>query len=301
MKNAILLLGIITHAFIYGQVGINTTSPVTTLQIDKNPAANAVEGLMVPRLSGDDIFGMPVSGTTFESNLVYATSAASTPNQTGAGINLKSKGFYYWDGSIWVTIGSTTTVNNLLSFVKPMNILLNDKDTYLYGSSAFTVPAAPKLKLFDCSYVAPGDFIVENNPLATPPNFFVIWDNINSKINVPQQLLGNVMSINISLKYAETTSNADASRFVAYTGNAVFNSSLGTVTGGTKIKDLMFKKTKTSGFATIRDELVLSPVIITQEIIDYGIKLYLGSGDGSALSYYEPVLTVDYGVVNTTL
>ena len=63
----------------------------------------------------------------------------------------------------------------------------------------------------------------------------------------------------------------------------------------------MFKKTKTSGFTTVRDELVLSPIIITQEIINNGIKLYLGSGDTSAISFYEPILTIDYGVVNVTL
>ena len=46
---------------------------------------------------------------------------------------------------------------------------------------------------------------------------------------------------------------------------------------------------------------MLSPIIITQEIINNGIKLYLGSGDTSSISFYEPVFTIDYGVVNITL
>ena len=54
-------------------------------------------------------------------------------------------------------------------------------------------------------------------------------------------------------------------------------------------------------YITVKDELVLSPIIITQEIINNGIKLYLGSGDGTAISFFEPVLTIDYGVVNITL
>jgi hypothetical protein len=58
------------------------------------------------------------------------------------------------------------------------------------------------------------------------------------------------MTINISLKYQETTSNSDASRFTAYTGNAVYNATAGTVTGGTKIKDLLFKK-QNNGFTTV--------------------------------------------------
>ena len=103
------------------------------------------------------------------------------------------------------------------------------------------------------------------------------------------------------MKYPQITSNAGASRFVAYTGNAVVNTSTGNYTGGRKIKDLMFKQTKTAGFSTVRDELVLSPIIITQEIIDFGIILYLGSAENAQLDFYEPVLTIDYGVVNITL
>lgn len=302
MKSLILLFCISMHGLFYGQVGINTTVPTTTLQIDRKASSNTVEGLMIPRLTGDAIFNMPITGAALESNLVYATSPASLANQVGIGVNLKNKGFFYWDGNLWATLdNTTTTINNLLAFVKPMNILLNDVNTYPYSTNAFVVPNSPKLKLFDCSYLSPVDVIIENNPLSGPPNNFVIWDNANSKINIPQQLLGNIMSINISLKYQEITANAGASRFVAYTGNAVYNATAGTVTGGTKIKDLMFKQTKTSGFTTIRDELVLSPIIITQEMITNGIKLYLGSGDNGPISFYEPVLTIDFGVVNTTL
>lgn len=302
MKNLVLFFCISLHCSFFGQVGINTTTPNTTLQIDRKATGSSVEGLIIPRLSGDEIFNMPISGVGLESNLVYAISPASIVNQVGIGINLKNKGFFYWDGNLWVTLdNTTTTINNLLAYVKPMNILLNDVNTYPYSTNAFVVPNSPKLRLFDCSYLSPGDVIIENNPLSGPPNNFVIWDNANSKINIPQQLLGNIMSVNISLKYQEITANAGASRFVAYTGNAVYNATAGTVTGGTKIKDLMFKQTKTSGFTTIRDELVLSPIIITQEMITNGVKLYLGSGDNSPISYYEPVLTIDFGVVNTTL
>jgi len=302
MKKINLLITLLFFGLCIAQVGINTLLPTTTLQIDGKSPTTKVEGLIIPRFTGDEVFAMPISGLILESNLVYATSAASVSNQTGVGANLKGKGFYYWDGIAWVTLENvTTTVNNLLAFVKPMNILLNDINTYGFSSTPLTVPDSPKLRLFDCSYISPADFIVENNPLSGPPNNFVIWDNANSRINVPQQLLGNVMAINISLKYQEVTANAGASRFVAYTGNASYNAGAGTVTGGTKIKDLLFKQTKTSGFSTIRDELILSPIIITQDIITYGIKLYLGSGDNNPINFYEPILSIDFGVVNTTL
>lgn len=313
----LVCITLLTHVSFYGQignVGINTTNPTTTLQINGNSPSTKVEGILIPRFTGDEIYSMPIATTTSnEANLVYATSAASVANQTGRGANLKGKGFFYWDGSAWQTMDSSNvTINNLLAYVKPMNKVMVDNDGFIYPTSAFTVPSAPKLKLFDADFTVSTatvhDEIIENNPLSGPPNNFVIWDNVNHKINVPQQLLGYAITINISLKYAETTSNSDASRFVAYTGNAVYNATTGTVntnpgTGGAgqKLKDLMFKKTKTSGFTTVRDELVLSPIVISQDIIDYGIKLYLGSGDSTVLSFYEPALTIDYGVVNTTL
>lgn len=90
MKSLILFFCISLHCFLFGQVGINTTLPSTTLQIDRKVTGFSVEGLMIPRLSGDEIFIMPISGVALESNLVYATSPASVSNQVGIGINLKS-------------------------------------------------------------------------------------------------------------------------------------------------------------------------------------------------------------------
>lgn len=306
MKNFLLSLAMILFLHFNAQVGINTTEPSTTLEIVGKSPNTKVEGLIIPKFTGDEIFNMPIeSTTTNEANLVYATSAASVPNQTGKGENLKGKGFFYWDDTLkkWFSVdNSTTTINNLLAFVKPMNILMGDNDGYVYPTNAFVAPGSPGLKMMDASFTTGGaDLMVINNPLSGPPNNFQIWDNTAKLIKVPQQLLGYSITINISLKYPQTTSNADASRFVAFTGNTVVNTTNGTYSGGQKLKDLMFTKTKTSGFSTVRDELVLSPIIVTQDVIDFGIKLYLGSADGSNVSFYEPVLTIDYGVVNTTL
>lgn len=306
MKKSLLLWALIFVIHNYAQVGINTTLPSTTLEIVGQSPSTKVEGLIVPKFTGDVIYSMPIEITsTNESNLVYATSAASVANQTGKGENLKGKGFYYWDDTLkkWFSVdNSTTTINNLLAFVKPMNTLMGDNDGYVYPTTAFVAPGSPGLKMMDASFTTGGaDLMIVNNPLSGPPNNFTIWDNINKLIKVPQQLLGYSITINISLKYPQTTSNADASRFVAFTGNTVVNTTNGTYTGGQKLKDLMFTKTKTSGFTTVRDELVLSPIIVTQDVIDYGIKLYLGSADGTNVSFYEPVLTIDYGVVNTTI
>ena len=281
-------MGVFSIILTFSQVGINTTEPHESSVLHLN---SSDKGFLLPYFNITDLnLKSPVISPTIAEGLL----AYNTNTTTG-------KGIYYWDGTKWSGLGQVNFTNIYNSVIKPLNAVLNDMDTFPYLINAMVAPPSPGLRRFDCDYSAPGDDIIINNPLSGAPNNFVIWDNVNKRINVPQQLLGYSITVNISLKYQQTTSNSEASRFVAYTGNAVVNTSTGNYTGGRKIKDLMFKQTKTASFSTVRDELVLSPIIITQEIIDFGIILYLGSGDNSPISFYEPVLTIDYGVVNITL
>lgn len=227
-------MGVFSIILTFSQVGINTTEPHESSVLHLN---SSDKGFLLPYFNITDLnLKSPVISPTIAEGLL----AYNTNTTTG-------KGIYYWDGTKWSGLGQVNFTNIYNSVIKPMNAFLNDVNTYVYNSTPFSVPGSPKLKLFDCDYGSEDDIIL-NNPLSAAPNNFVIWDNVNKKINVPQQLLGQTMTINISLKYQETTSNSDASRFVAYTGNAVYSASAGTVTGGTKIKDLMFKKTKNKRF-----------------------------------------------------
>ena len=282
------IMGVFSIILTFSQVGINTTEPHESSVLHLN---SSDKGFLLPYFNITDLnLKSPVISPTIAEGLL----AYNTNTTTG-------KGIYYWDGTKWSGLGQVNFTNIYNSVIKPLNAVLNDMDTFPYLINAMVAPPSPGVRRFDCDYSAPGDDIIINNPLSGAPNNFVIWDNVNKRINVPQQLLGYSITVNISLKYQQTTSNSEASRFVAYTGNAVVNTSTGNYTGGRKIKDLMFKKTKTSSFPYVRDELVLSPIVVTQEIIDHGIILYLGSGDNSPISFYEPVLTIDYGVVNITL
>lgn len=286
---------------VHAQVGINTTAPATTLEImPKSPATN-VEGILIPKLTGDEIYSMPILPATNEGNLVYATAAAAVANQIGVGINLKERGFFYWNGTVWVSIANNNTIiNTILALVKPMNFVYGDNNDFPQGGNFFESPHTPDLKLLNPIYGNSGgtpDLIIESNPLNVQ-----MWDNATSTIQIPQQLKGYAMIINISLKYEQVSSNALSTRLAAYTGNAITDNTTGFyVSGGTKIKDVFFKLNSSSGFTYVRDELVLSPVIITQEIIDHGIKIFIGGTGNTHINYYEPVISVDYGVVNTTL
>ena len=83
-----------------GKVGINTTDPKATLDINaKTDASTQPEGILIPRLTGDQIKAMPTTDLG-ESNMIYATSPA-TGSLEGKDVNLGAKGFFYWDGSLW--------------------------------------------------------------------------------------------------------------------------------------------------------------------------------------------------------
>lgn len=306
LAHLFLIFLLVASNIAHSQVGINTTEPKTTFEIfAKNPGTK-VEGIIIPNLTGDEAYNMPISNTTgTNSNLIFVTQAASTTNQTGRGINLTERGFYYWFTDKWVSITSTTTtINNILAYVKPMNFVYGDNNDYPSGtgSASFAVPKATDLKLLNPQFGnvvsgKPNDLQIINNPLNV-----TMWDNTTSKILVPQQLKGYSINISVSLKYTETSTNSASSRLVAYTGNCTSSSAGLYTSGGTKIKDVFFKQNPTSGFNFVRDELTLSNVIVTQDIVDHGIKLFIGASDSSKTQdYYEPVITVNYGVVNTSL
>lgn len=101
MKKVILsslfLLGI--HS--YAQVGINNTSPTSTLDVTAKNATGSttnVDGLLVPRVDrqrAQSMTGIPTS------TLIYVNSIA-TGTQTGTAVNIDAIGHYFYDGAAWI-------------------------------------------------------------------------------------------------------------------------------------------------------------------------------------------------------
>ncbi|MGH1519473.1 hypothetical protein [Chryseobacterium sp. JK1] len=99
---------------VYGQVGVNTPTPQTTLDVvAKNATGSSTspDGLLVPRI--DRQRAQIMTGTTV-STLVYINSVA-TGTQAGAAVNIDTVGYYYYNGSAWVKLhnpANTTFVSN---------------------------------------------------------------------------------------------------------------------------------------------------------------------------------------------
>lgn len=87
-KNVILLMSCLAFSSVYSQVGVNTTTPETTMDIrgtNHLGAVTAKDGLLVPRVNALSVPG------TVNGQLVYLTDNNGT----------FTKGFHYWNGTAW--------------------------------------------------------------------------------------------------------------------------------------------------------------------------------------------------------
>ncbi|WP_123902634.1 autotransporter outer membrane beta-barrel domain-containing protein [Chryseobacterium elymi] len=89
------------------QVGINTETPKATLDVTaKTTDATTAEGIIAPRLTGDQIKGKDAQYIAAQTgSIVYATSASSDAGVAATKtINIDRAGYYYFDGTVWQNV-----------------------------------------------------------------------------------------------------------------------------------------------------------------------------------------------------
>lgn len=87
------------------QVGVGTDDPKATLDVVADAAtATAIDGIIPPRLTGDQLRAKTNYGSDQEGVMVYVTAADTAPE--GKTINVTEKGFYYFDSvkSTWMAM-----------------------------------------------------------------------------------------------------------------------------------------------------------------------------------------------------
>ncbi|SHE58235.1 hypothetical protein [Chryseobacterium takakiae] len=109
MKNLLAITLSIFSLIAFAQVGINNSMPKATLDITaKTTNGSKPEGLIVPRLSGDQIQAGDAQYSSDQKGLIiYATSATASP--AGKTANITAEGYYFFDGSIWQKIINTAS------------------------------------------------------------------------------------------------------------------------------------------------------------------------------------------------
>lgn len=115
MKNSKLfsVLAILAYSMnLNGQVGINTSSPTSTLDVmakNTTGTATTVDGLLIPRVDrqrAQSMNAIPIS------TLIYINSIA-TGSQTGIAANVDAVGHYFYDGIAWSKLNSASTNSNV--------------------------------------------------------------------------------------------------------------------------------------------------------------------------------------------
>lgn len=178
MKNIIFIFFSLMSINTYAQIGVNTTSPKATLDIEALPNDLGVtDGIIAPRLTGNQLSNLQNSYTSVhEGTIVYATKPADAP--AGLTINVKKEGYYYFDGSKWI------------DFVNNGNIVdTNDLNTNIYNtSSSLTGDRVVNLNGKKLDFITNSAF---NN------RFYI--SNKNKSSAVVMNLNVNKMAINSSL------------------------------------------------------------------------------------------------------
>jgi hypothetical protein len=97
-------------------IGSDTT-PNTTLEVVGKASSTTADGVMMPRLTGDELAAKDnMYGTNQTSAMVYITAAVTSSSAKTQ--NVTAAGYYYFDGTVWQAAkgnGATVTADNGLT------------------------------------------------------------------------------------------------------------------------------------------------------------------------------------------
>ena len=145
---------------VFAQVGIYTETPKTTLDVRASKTdGSAPEGIIAPRLTGDELkSGDANYGTDQNGAVVYATAAvtATTPKT----IHVTRPGYYYYDAlnSVWMAL---STGNDAWFYMPSFNLPLG---TTLGASQTFNL-----YKEYDRQFQQSGNTLFMASPNAIDP------------------------------------------------------------------------------------------------------------------------------------
>ncbi|AZA93567.1 Uncharacterised protein [Chryseobacterium nakagawai] len=130
-----------------GRIGINTPDPKATLDITaKTNGSSQAEGLMIPRLTGDQIQTMTASiQSGSESLMIYATATPASPTSKVAKIT--QPGYYFWNGTSWESMGVNSNIYTsdgaITTALASRNVDLNGKNLVFSGIGSVGIGTAP--------------------------------------------------------------------------------------------------------------------------------------------------------------
>lgn len=104
-KSLLMMVGLLFSTILFGQIGVNTTTPHATLDVvAKTTDGSTPEGIIAPRLTGNALSDASLATTPpYDINqngaIVYVTAAADASNQAGQTTLVDAPGYYYFNAT----------------------------------------------------------------------------------------------------------------------------------------------------------------------------------------------------------
>ncbi|PXV62666.1 hypothetical protein CLV62_11855 [Dysgonomonas alginatilytica] len=136
MKRILLfILGMSSIAFLQAQVGVNTYDPKVSLDVQAaSTDASTAEGLIAPRLTLAQLASKEAKYLSDQTGtIVYVTNVTGTT--TAKTKNVISVGYYYFDGTLWQSVGPD---KGMRFFYMPSIVLPTDTSDPSYNSATET-------------------------------------------------------------------------------------------------------------------------------------------------------------------
>jgi hypothetical protein len=117
MKKILFSIALIASGLVASaQVGVGTTNPQVSLQVDRSTVATDADGVLVPRVTVAELNAKATAyGANQNGTLVFVNNLTGTAeNETS---NVRSIGFYYYDATAdkWIGVGSSPAASVIVA------------------------------------------------------------------------------------------------------------------------------------------------------------------------------------------
>lgn len=143
MNKLVIGIFLLITSTLSAQVGINNSAPQATLDVTKSALSTLPDGLITPRLTGDELKAKDALYTaTQNSTVIYATVAVTIGSAKT--LNVTSPGFYYYNSNLSKWMGLNMPRFFYMPSIYFDTTMLGNfsKDLYQLYSDQFTLPKA---------------------------------------------------------------------------------------------------------------------------------------------------------------
>lgn len=146
-KTFIALSTFLINTLSFGQVGINTQTPMATLDIVASPSdLTKIDGIIAPRITGDQLkakdtlYTKTTSTNAGQTGVIIYVTDAITGSPSEKTINITEAGYYYFNGTVWKKLSDSGSSGSSYSNSSPGAVKIRVNQTgflTLSGTQSF--------------------------------------------------------------------------------------------------------------------------------------------------------------------